>query len=606
MLRELVEKGSKQYGQSKATPLGYGKRKLDYIVDLYPDSQIEIIDAKKSDIDIPPAPTSASRTSGLVPLPFVDQAAYILGVSTKKNGTDSKAEEKYKQYTELLNEMAASYIFQSELIQEAISVLKRVRDSGGLLTQFKDRGIELQSDIWLGFRFQKDNLKDRFLFDLDETKRFWAEKTKEKSQTSSTYECMVCGNNSEIINMLPGNETPKIISINASSFVSYRTDFKGAPLGICLDCANVAVKTFNELRQSNMRWIVQDKSAGGKINRESFSNIWALYWLKNDTNIVLEGTEFNPLEILLYPLSGSQNVQVQTTKALVEKFLGVPWSGSEASLNVEENEFYLLLVSPNKTRLIVRDFIHLSPAKAKSNLSRYIKALTLDEDNRPVTIEEIVNALQNKDIFVTQKLIRTAYLGESMPPSILVAAISRIRKSALWRFYSIDRPAGVRPDKYESGRKEWLSLCSLLKAYLTLKEGVSVVEAQRQKIGYHLGELLAVLEEAQKRSSGNTSSTITNRYFGSAMTTPTAVFPSLVASAVKAHLPKIKRDSKGYTELEMELERIMENIDLLGGMPSVLFLEQQAEFILGFYSKRAEFERKRRVFMESKNEVNAN
>ncbi|NPV72450.1 MAG: hypothetical protein HPY89_01370 [Pelotomaculum sp.] len=602
MLKELVEKGNALRGKETGIPLGYGERKnIDFVVDFYPDGRVEIIDAKKADIGIPPSPASSSRTNKVVPLPFIGQAAYLMGLSKKKNDEDRKASEKQQKYTELLNEMAASPHFSTPLMQEAISVLRHVRDSGEMLKRFRDEKKELYADSWVALRFQKGPLKDRYLFDTDETKKFWAEKTLEQSRSAHAYNCLICGKVAEIIDKLPGEGSPKIISINASSFVSYRVESKRAPLGICMDCADMAVKTFNSLQKKNRRWLVQDKSAGGMVNRKSFANIWAVYWLKKEATVTLAGAEVNPVDVLIGPLSFTEGLPVQTTGALVEKFLAVPWSGSGISANIDENDFYLMLISPNKARLIIRDMIHVTAAKAKSNLRRYVESLALEENDRLVTIEEIIQALQVKDGAIAKELVRTAYLGERLPPGVLQRAVNRIQRSALWRFSSPERPSGVKAYDYEKGRKNWSVLCALLKLYLMLRKGGAVpVEKQRERLGHLLGELFAVLEEAQRRSSGKTASTLTTRYFSAAMTTPTAVIPALVATAVKAYLPKIRRDSSGYTELETELERIMEEVDNSGGMPSILSMEQQAGFVLGFYSKRATFERHKKERMEKK------
>jgi CRISPR-associated protein Csd1 len=309
----------------------------------------------------------------------------------------------------------------------------------------------------------------------------------------------------------------------------------------------------------------------------------------------------NPADVLISPLSFTERLPVRTTGALVEKFLAVPWSGSSISSNIDDNDFYLILVSPNKARLIIRDVIHVTAAKAKGNLRRYVESLAMEEDDRMITIEDIIKALQARDGSIAKKLVRTAYLGEILPPGVLQRAVSRIQRSALWRYSSLERPAGVKANDYEKGRKDWIVLCALLKLYFVLGKGSAVpVEKQKKKVGHLLGELFALLEEAQRRSSGKTASTLTTRYFSSAMTTPTAVIPSIVATAVKAYLPKIKRDRSGYSELEMELERIMEEVDNSGGMPSILPLEEQADFVLGFYSKKAKLERQKKERMEKK------
>ena len=67
---------------------------------------------------------------------------------------------------------------------------------------------------------------------------------------------------------------------------------------------------------------------------------------------------------------------------------------------------------------------------------------------------------------------------------------------------------------------------------------------------------------------------------------PLAVFPLLISMATKAHMPKIRKDNRGYAGLEELLEDVMHRIDEAGGFPRTLSLLQQGEFALGFYHQR--------------------
>jgi CRISPR-associated protein Csd1 len=59
--------------------------------------------------------------------------------------------------------------------------------------------------------------------------------------------------------------------------------------------------------------------------------------------------------------------------------------------------------------------------------------------------------------------------------------------------------------------------------------------------------------------------------------------------ATKAHMPKIRKNNRGYVELETLLEDLIKRIDESGGFSKTLLLTQQGEFALGFYHQRAEF-----------------
>lgn len=103
--------------------------------------------------------------------------------------------------------------------------------------------------------------------------------------------------------------------------------------------------------------------------------------------------------------------------------------------------------------------------------------------------------------------------------------------------------------------------------------------------GYHCGRLLAVLEQIQRMAiGGNISSTIVDRFYGTASTAPASVFGRLLRGA-QPHLSKLQRDRPGAAyRLQERLEEIMAT---LPAFPHTLDLKQQGLFALGYYHQRA-------------------
>ena len=121
------------------------------------------------------------------------------------------------------------------------------------------------------------------------------------------------------------------------------------------------------------------------------------------------------------------------------------------------------------------------------------------------------------------------------------------------------------------------------------------LDSGRNERAYLCGRLLAVLEEAQQRASGwSLTSTLADRFYGATATAPAANLSLLLARAKVSHLPKIRREGRGYWEIERLLEEILSNLNAQDGLPSILRPKDQAEFALGYYHQRAEFRRKDR------------
>lgn len=115
--------------------------------------------------------------------------------------------------------------------------------------------------------------------------------------------------------------------------------------------------------------------------------------------------------------------------------------------------------------------------------------------------------------------------------------------------------------------------------------------------GYRLGRLFAVLEKIQEEANPGINATIRDRYYGSASSTPVAVFPTLIKLS-KHHLSKLENRGR-----EVNFERLLgEIIDGIGDFPAHLSLEDQGRFAIGYYHQRQDFFRKREPEAEPQGE----
>ncbi|MDX2439613.1 MAG: type I-C CRISPR-associated protein Cas8c/Csd1, partial [Desulfobacterales bacterium] len=106
-----------------------------------------------------------------------------------------------------------------------------------------------------------------------------------------------------------------------------------------------------------------------------------------------------------------------------------------------------------------------------------------------------------------------------------------------------------------------------------------------KNVAYLLGRLFSVLEKAQQDAILGANTTIKDRYYGSASSTPKVVFPQLMRLA-NHHISKAKY---GYN-LDKWIEEIVLNITVF---PAHLNLEEQGEFALGYYHQRNELFKKK-------------
>lgn len=99
---------------------------------------------------------------------------------------------------------------------------------------------------------------------------------------------------------------------------------------------------------------------------------------------------------------------------------------------------------------------------------------------------------------------------------------------------------------------------------------------------YLCGRLLALLEIAQSSAIGNANRTIKDAFFSAAATKPATVFPRLMMLA-QHHIEKA--DNGAYIN---SLIREVVN-PLTGKFPATLTLDEQGEFIIGYYQQNKDF-----------------
>jgi CRISPR-associated protein Csd1 len=115
------------------------------------------------------------------------------------------------------------------------------------------------------------------------------------------------------------------------------------------------------------------------------------------------------------------------------------------------------------------------------------------------------------------------------------------------------------------------------------KEVLVALDRSNTDVGYRIGRLFAVLEKIQEEASPGINTTIRDRFYGAASSTPVTVFPRLL-KLTNHHLPKLNPGRR--ISLEKEIQEIL---SALTKFPSQLTLDQQAMFAIGYYHERQDF-----------------
>jgi len=111
------------------------------------------------------------------------------------------------------------------------------------------------------------------------------------------------------------------------------------------------------------------------------------------------------------------------------------------------------------------------------------------------------------------------------------------------------------------------------------------LDTERREISYLLGRLFAVLEKAQLDALGKVNTTIKDRFFSAASSTPASVFPRLIRLS-QHHIEKAEY---GYVS-DRRISKIMEDID---AFPVHMNLQDQGLFAIAYYQQKNALYRKK-------------
>ena len=242
-----------------------------------------------------------------------------------------------------------------------------------------------------------------------------------------------------------------------------------------------------------------------------------------------------------------------------------------------KEKFYLLGLSPNSARIVVRFWYETTVAALSESIAAWYDDLQMVRgENSPYP-----------EYMPLPRLLGNLVLDGKMEnlPSDLIAQVTDAALNNRVLPVSLLQ-AALRRNKAE--QKITYGRASLLKAYINrairagrlknMKELTMSLDRNRQDIGYVLGRLFAVLEKTQAEANPGLNATIADRYFGSASSTPIAVFGTLMR-LLPHHLNKLEFEGRAV-QLQWEIRQILEHCQRF---PNHLNLEQQGLFAIGYY-----------------------
>ena len=481
------------------------------------------------------------RSSGIRPLLMANKADYTLGYAANE-GKIKRARKCHQAYLALV-ERCATWTKEPDVL----TVLNFLKENP--LTK-----IKLEPDFEPG-GIISFVVNDRVIIDNPAVQAFWASTNEPEDNESQKMQCLVCGNVRPVLDRLqtkvkgiPGGQSSgtNIISANEDPYQSYGLHASLiAPT--CYKCGEGFTKGLNRLLSSER-------------NRLTSGNTALIFWTK-------EEVEFDFLSALDDP----DPLQVHTMLQTVQ-------TGQRA--DVDEEPFYALTLSASGSRAVIRDWVETTIGNAKLQLSTWFQRQHITSQSGAMPQYYGIRALARATVREVHDLptstpvtlLRAAITGAPLPQGILYQAVQRNRVEQ-----RVTRP-----------RVALIKLALLSQKNDNQEDYMVQIDTDNQDPGYVCGRLLATLEEAQRGAVKGISTTITQRYYGTAATAPQSVFPRLLKGA-RSHLDKLARERRGaFYAIERRIEEILTNLDTEHNFPKTLNMEQQGLFALGYYHQRAQ------------------
>jgi len=578
LLRELVDYAERLEHEDSASvlPFGYQNVGIRWIINLDREGRMvgEItqttngLQGRQEGPKQFPAPQLV-RSSGIKAKLLADNAEYVLNKVWK---VPADKEVKYRQKVKRRHRAFA------KAVRECADTthLPEVEAVAHFLETVDLESLELPEDI---------ESRDIFTFSVDgvlpiglpEVISYWGKvcrRTGEGKQgTPLEAECLISGEYGPVmerepvkIKGIPGGQTSgtNLISANQHAFESYGLSASQvAPVRV-----EYAEKYANALNH-----LLKDDQTHLRIGPVVYA-----FWVKDaPPPPIVESLNRpdvqNPLLASLF--SGQTiNVVISDRPEQVKKGLLSPWVGREFEA-VRANAFYAVSLSASGGRVVVRDHLTTTVGEVREKLRAYFRAAEMigssGESGNPLGTYALAGSLYrdaNKEMSpaVPVSLLEFALRGAPLPFAFLQQIVRRNRAER-----KVTRPRAVLTKMVLISRgKEMI--------------GMEKLGTERPEVAYHLGRLLAALENIQKTAQPGVNASIVDRFYGSASTTPAWVFGRLLSGA-QNNLGKLRNSRPGtYVASEKRLQEIMSHIH---DFPPVLKVEDQALFGLGYYHEKA-------------------
>lgn len=568
ILQSLTDLYEALAAKEKVPRYGYAKGKVAFLMSIDEKGELMYITPLTEQItqgkttkyidQIREIPLPFVRSSGICPQFLCDSSAYLLGLAN--NGKEKRLKDCFdacKTFHNNVLQGCASPVARAvlqffnhwsrDLNHQALTNCPEILNTGFIIIEVLNHGVA-HEDV--------------------EIRKAWLHYLN-SAQSQTMMPCLVTGQVSPIAQIhlkIKGVAGAQSSGANLVSFNAPCTESYGKESGLIAPVSEYG----NFAYTTALNHLLSQSTSRCQIGEDT-----VVFWTKGDDEVATEA-----INCFLNP----QNKHEEE-----EKLEGLMRSISKG-LPIQDVDLstpcFILGLSPNAARVSIRYFLRDTLGHFLSNITAHYKRL------------EIV---KHKD--AKKYLSPTALLRETANPNARTVTVSPLLGGTVMRAILSDTPY---PDalfkatmlriralqdnadkgiyKITSGRAAILKAC-FLKMNLPQhdKEVLTVMlNKDSDNKAYVLGRLFSILEDIQQKANPETKSTIKDRFFNAASSSPLITFPNLLRLS-QHHQKKITSEGMRIN-FQKDLGEVMDKLQVDNEpFPPRLSIKEQGLFILGYY-----------------------
>lgn len=570
ILQALVQHYEDLVAKNKIAPPGWSKQKVSWALEIDDNGELlqvhtlsqEIIKGKKT-VQTPQelsVPSPVKRTVGVAANFLCDHSGYILGIDNK--GKPERTADCFNACCELHKN-----ILSDTDSPAAKAVLAFFANWNPVKAHEHPALTEIWSDLIAGGNivFHYNHLP---VHEDSAVRSAWQVHYQSDSD-GPEMTCLVTGKQGSVESIHPAikgvigaqSAGAALVSFNAPAFCSY-----GKEQNLNAPTSKYAAFAYT----SALNYLIADSEHTTRIGDTT-----VLFWA--------EGAE-PAYQGFLMGLMGNGSKQY-TEDMLRDKTMKL-LSGEKVEFNetyLDPNRtFYILGISPNAARLSVRFFL-------RNTFDTFLQNVRNHHDRMNI-VRTAYDPFETIPIWrMLQETVNMNSRDKSPSPNMAGAVLQAVLTDTHYPATLLNGVTlRIRADHIMNRER-----AAILKAYYLknhhekVPKEVLTVSLNRETdyLPYCLGRLFAIYEKIQSDANPGLNSTIRDKYFNSASSTPAVIFPTL-DNLSKSHLKKLRRDKPGYAvNLEKELMEIVSKLDI--SFPARMSLPEQGSFQLGYYHQVA-------------------